>query len=234
MIIPDNNLFIVTSALKPAIGAFSDEQRFEQTIASLKSIRNKLPDAIIVLADISIRPLTDLEKEVLQRNCNFMFDLTQDQNTNYCSINGLKSHAENCMMFAVLNELKRNPSFGKMMASVKRIFKFSARSELEDTFDMKEYDGLFGKYVFKKRIRTWMSEPKLGADHLFITRMFSLCPSLIDNYLIVIQKNLNSLANGLDDTEHAHYINIPKEYLVEMDMIHVWGWLAGSGQIEHY
>jgi len=234
MIIPDKNLFIVTSALKPAIGAFSDEQRFSQTIASLKSIKNKLPDAIIILADISIRPLTDLEKEVLQMNCTFMFDLTQDQNTNYCSINGLKSHAENCMLFAVLMELKNNPSFGKMMAAVKRIFKFSARSELEDSFDMNQYDGLFGKYVFKKRIPTWTTQTKMGADHLFITRMFSLCPSLISDYLIVIQKNLNCLSNGLDDTEHAHYINISKKYLVEFDTIHMWGWLSGNGQIEHY
>jgi hypothetical protein len=234
MIIPDKNLFIVTSSLKPAIGAFSDEDRFTQTLATLKSIREKLPEAIVVLSDISIRPLTDMEREVLQRNCHFMFDLSQDQNTNYCSINGLKSHAENCMLYAVLMELKNNPSFGKLMASVKRIFKFSARSELEDGFDMKEYDGLFGKYVFKKRIHTWMGQPKMGADHLFITRMFSLCPSLINDYLMVIQKNLNCLANGLDDTEHAHFVNISKDHLVEFDRLHMWGWLAGNGQIEHY
>ena len=36
------------------------------------------------------------------------------------------------------------------------------------------------------------------------------------------------------DTEHAHFANIPKEYLVEFDKVHCWGWLAGNGQIEHY
>ncbi len=36
------------------------------------------------------------------------------------------------------------------------------------------------------------------------------------------------------DTEHAHFVNIPKQFLVEYEKINCWGWLAGNGQIEHY
>jgi hypothetical protein len=39
---------------------------------------------------------------------------------------------------------------------------------------------------------------------------------------------------GQIDTEHAHWVNIPKQYLIEFDKVHCWGWLAGNGQIEHY
>jgi hypothetical protein len=69
------------------------------------------------------------------------------------------------------------------------------------------------------------------ADHLLITRMYSFCPSLIDTYLTVLQQNM-SLYNRMD-FEHAHYTNIPKKYLVELDRIYCWGWLSG-GKIEHY
>jgi hypothetical protein len=120
--------------------------------------------------------------------------------------------------------LKQN----NLLKDVKRIFKFSARSELEDTFDIKEYDNLFGKYVFKKAIPSWMN----STDSLFITRLFSFCPSLVDDYLQVIQKNM-PLLNRMD-TEHAHWVNIPNQHLVEFGKIHCWGWLAGNGQIEHY
>jgi hypothetical protein len=137
-------------------------------------------------------------------------------------------------LFATLATIKNDLKLSKMLSSVKRIFKFSARSELEDSFDMKEYENLFGKFVFKKRIPTWMGYIKFGADHLLITRMWSMCPSLIDAYLSVIQQNLGMLSNGLADTEHAHYVNIPKDYLIEFDKIHCWGWLAGNRQIEHY
>ena len=229
--IPDKNLFIVTSALKPNFGVFNDSDRFAQTVASLKSIRKQIPEAIILFADISVRPVPDLEREAIGGLCNLYLDLKDEPNTNYCAVNGLKSHGENCLLGSVLINLKNNPQISPIMKDVKRIFKFSARSELEDTFNIKEYDNLFGKFVFKKRIVSW-SNPNTS---LFITRMFSFCPSLIDTYLDTIRKNLNDLSNNLvPDTEHAHFRNIPEKYLVEFDKIHCWGWLAGNGQIEHY
>jgi hypothetical protein len=223
--IPDKNLFIVTSSIKPNMGAFTDEDRFAQTIATLKSIRKRLPEAIIIFSDASVRPVTDLEKETIAGLCNAYIDMGQQPDVRKCSENRMKSEAENLMMFFTLHTLKQN----NLLKDVKRIFKFSARSELEDTFNIKEYDGLFGKYVFKRAIPTWMPN---NTGSLFITRLFSFCPSLLDNYLNVIQKNLQIL--GQIDTEHAHWINIPKEHLVEFDTIHCWGWLAGNGQIEHY
>ena len=144
---------------------------------------------------------------------------------------GMKSQAENVMMFHTLQTLKNSPETNRLMNSVKRIFKFSGRSVLEDSFDISEYDNMFGKFVFKKRIPTWM--PQNQVSHLLITRLFSMCPSLIDTYLNMIPQNLQLVDNGFD-TEHAHFANIPKEYLVEFDKIHCWGWLAGNGQIEHY
>jgi hypothetical protein len=224
-LIPDKNLFIVVSSLKPNMGAFSDDDRFAQTIASLKSLRKHVPDAFIVFSDISVRPVSDLEKQTIAGLSNAYIDMSQQPDVKKCSENKLKSQAENLLLFFTLHTLKQN----NMLNGVKRIFKFSARSELEDTFDIKEYDNLFGKYVFKKAIPTWMTN---GPRNLFITRMFSFCPSLVDNYLGVIQKNLPML-NQID-TEHAHWVNIPKEYLVEFDKVHCWGWLAGNGQIEHY
>ena len=207
------------------MGAFSDDDRFAQTVASLKSIRKQVPEAFIVFSDISLRPVTDLEKEAISGLCNAYIDLSQQPEVRKCSENHMKSHAENLLMFFTLHTLKHN----NLLKDVKRIFKFSARSELEETFDITEYDGLFGKYVFKEAIPSWMNG---GPEKLLITRMFSFCPSLFDNYLQVIQKNLPSL-NQID-TEHAHFLNIPREYLVEFDKIHCWGWLAGNGQIEHY
>lgn len=230
MIIPDKNLFIVTSSVKPAIGAFTDDQRFQQTIDSLGSIREKVPDAIIVTSDVSIRPLSPLERTAIAEKSNFFIDMSQEPNTLELSQMGAKSHAENMLLYHTIMTLKAAPETSKMMNSIKRIFKYSGRTILEDSFDIKEYDNMFGKFVFKKRIPTWMNPPKVS--DLFITRLFSFCPSLIDTYIQVIGKNL-PLLNEMD-TEHAHFANIPDKHLVEFDKIHCWGWLAGNGQIEHY
>lgn len=223
--IPDKNLFIITSSLKPNSGTFSDDQRFSQTIATLKSVRNKVPEAVIMFADVSVRPVSDLERETIASFCNGYIDLSTQRDVRHLSENNQKSMAENALLFMTINTLKEH----NFLKDVKRIFKFSARSELEDSFDIKEYDNLFGKYVFKKAIPTWMAN---GPENLLITRLFSFCPSLVDNYLSVITKNI-PMTNQID-TEHAHWVNIPKEYLVEFDKVHCWGWLAGNGQIEHY
>ena len=232
--IPDKNLFIVTSSLKPSIGAFNHEERFQQTIDTLESIRKRIPEAIVFFTDVSTKSVSDSEKQKISSLCNAYLDMSDEPNTKYCAINGLKSHGENCLMFATILTIKQNPQLSKILNETKRIFKFSARSELDDNFDITQYDNLFGKYVFKKRIPTWTNNVVHGADHLFITRMFSFCPSLLDSYLLVLQNNLNLLSNGVQDTEHAHFVNIPKEYLIEFETLGCWGWLAGNGQIEHY
>jgi hypothetical protein len=229
--IPDKNLFIVTSALKPAIGAFNDQDRFNQTVATLKSLRLNVPYVKIVFVDCSIREVPQMERDIIGQYVNLYMDMSQEPNMKHLSEIGAKSHAELVMLFNTLAAVKHDPQLHGILDDVKRIFKFSARSELEDTFDILQYENMFGKFVFKKRIPSWMN-PAPVSD-LFITRMFSLCPSLIDTYLNVIKQNLASCDAGLD-TEHAHFQNIPKEYLVEFDKLHFWGWLAGNGQIEHY
>lgn len=225
--IPDKNLFIVTSALKTKTGAFSEEQRFAQTISTLISLREKLPDAVVAFSDVSLSPVSESEKEEIQKFVNYYIDLSDEPNIKYCAVNGLKSHGENCLMYTTLQVLKNN----NLLKDVKRIFKFSARSILEDDFDISKYDNMFGKFVFKKRIPSWHNKE----SHLLITRMFSFCPSLLDTYFQIIQFNLKDLSTSMvPDTEHAHFLNIPEQYLVEFDKLNFWGWLAGNGQIEHY
>jgi hypothetical protein len=187
-----------------------------------------VPDAVIVLADASLSPLTDEEQRRLSTYVNVFMDMNQDQNVHRFSSSGLQALAESVLLLCALHTLKQQPWFKE----IKRIFKISGRSLLEPGFNLSDYDDKFGKYVFKKRIPTWMPEVTHGATDLLITRMFSFCPSLVDDYLEVTQKNIPLLQ--FMDFEHAHFVNIPKEHLVEFDKIHCSGWLAGNGQLESY
>lgn len=228
-IIPDKNLYVVTSALRPVIGTWSAEDRFNQTVASLQSIREKDPFALILFTDVSVIPVPDNEKQVLAQYCNFYYDMSTQQELMDLSKSGQKSMAENILLFYTLAHFKNDPA----MKQVKRIFKYSARSILEDDFNPQDHDH-FGKFIFKKRIPTWIQPQIETADSLFITRLFSFCPSLIDTYLEVIRENLRLIIKYPQlDTEHAHFMCIPKNYLLEFDRLGIWGWLA-SGEIEKY
>lgn len=230
--IPNRPLFIITSALRPMMGVFSDEERYKQTIKTIQSIRSKCPNAYILFADASVRPVGAMEFLSISKMVNFFMrmDETYNQDVLELSKGKLKSHAETALLYHILVHMKRDPNLQKALYSVNRIFKISGRLELDEGFDIKEYDGLFGKYVFRKRIPTWMPQPHVVSD-LFVTRLYSFCPSLIDDYLGVLQRNYQML--DYVDTEHAHFANISPNYLVEFNKVHCKGQVASNGQWEH-
>jgi hypothetical protein len=233
------NLFIVTSAIKTKSGSIDSETRFKQTIEGLKSLKEKAPEDIIFLVDASTEKISDEEHLLLSKFCDRSMMLFGDVDLMNLSEKDSKSAAEITLLFKTLNVLKKED-----LSNIKRIFKLSARTNLLDGFNIQEYDKteLKGKYVFKKRISTWMHpqhQLDAGCDHLLITRMYSLCVSLIDDYLKTLHKcyvdtmAVNGLKYSLPDTEHAHYKNIDKHYLVEFDNIHCEAFLAG-GKTEIY
>jgi hypothetical protein len=58
--------------------------------------------------------------------------------------------------------------------------------------------------------------------------MFSWCTSLVDEYEQILQNNFQLLNIGLD-TEHCHFLNIPKDKLLEFDMMNVGMMVARNG-----
>lgn len=230
-IIPDKNLFIVTSALQANIGVVGAEERLQQTIDTLENLKQKVPDALVLLVDGSPHNIPDETKNKISQYCQGLW-FNQHPDIYAMASSGRKSEAEIIMLFNTLAQLKQS----KAMHEVKRIFKYSARTILEDDFDIKEYDNLYGKYVFKKALPSWMDENRKRniTDHLYITRMFSFCPSLVDNYMQTLQTILNNVIQHSIDTEHSHYLCIDKRYVVEFDRLKCAGIVAGSGQTERY
>jgi hypothetical protein len=233
-IIPSLQLFIVTSALNPNMGVLNRQQRLEQTIEGLISLREKCPDAVVILADGSPEKVEREKYDSMSQWVNLIADFSGDKDIAQFASTGRKSEAENLLMLKMMMLMKQSPELMKLMYSVRRIYKFSARTTLHDEFDVAEHDH-FGKYVFKKRMPTW-----LGGDvaetftDLLITRLFSFCPSLIDDYSIVCRRNIGVIQDAGVDTEHAHFFNIEPDRLVELDKIHCQGVMASTGAIEIY
>jgi hypothetical protein len=228
---PNKNLFIVTSALHANIGVVNEQERMLQTIETLENLKKKVPDAMVLFVDGSPHNISDEKKKMISEYCQSIW-FNSHPDVYAMASSGRKSEAEIIMLFNTLIQLKQSKSINE----VKRIFKFSARSLLEDDFDLKEYDNLFGKYVFKKAIPSWMPENRKQniTDHLYITRMYSFCPSLIDNYLQTLQPILNNVIRHGIDTEHSHYLCIDKRYVNEFDRLKCSGIVAASAETERY
>jgi hypothetical protein len=233
-IIPSRQLFIVTSALNPNMGILNREERMQQTIEGLQSLRNKCPDAIVLLADGSPEKVEEEKIRSLSHLVNFVADFSNDSDITQFASRGMKSQAENVLLLKTTMLLKQDASMMRLMQSVSRVYKFSGRTILNDGFDSSEHNH-FGKYVFKKRMPTWLSGERAETfTDLLITRLFSFCPSLIDDYMIMCRRNIGVINDAGVDTEHAHFFNMKPELLVELDQIHCQGVMASTGATEFY
>lgn len=232
--VKDKTLFIVTSALNPEMGIINREDRFNQTMDGLRSLRDKMPGAIVLMVDGSPNKIEEEKVKALKEYVNFFADFSQDKEIHQFSSTGRKSEAENVLLFKTMLLLKQDDGLKEVMESVNRIVKLSGRTILIDGFDIADHDH-FGKYVFKKRMPTWIADARNKyATDLLITRMYSLCPSLIDDYIHLCALNVKLITQVQIDTEHAHFVNINKDLLVELDTIHCQGIMAGTGLTEIY
>ena len=152
-IIPNTNLFIVTSAINATIGAVSRDDRIKQTLEGLKILREQQPDAVIILSDGS--PVA-IEEDVIKQfvpYINLAMNWSSDKDiTDFASL-GRKSEAECVLLIKTLMMLQQEPELMQMMQGVKRIYKLSGRTNLLEEFNDEEHDH-FGKYVFKKLMPT--------------------------------------------------------------------------------
>jgi hypothetical protein len=216
-------LFIVTSCLIPAIGVFSPDERLKQTLETIDSIRKKAPGSFIILSDVSIEPLIGYEE--LVSKVDLFLNLNQVDFLLYFTKNGMKSQGECAMMHVVLDYMQKNPD---LLKDVDRIFKITGRLQLDDGFTLNDYVGLDGKYVFKKRVATWMNEPIHGATHVFDTRLWSLTTDLVETHIKVLQNVFPLL--GPIDLEHAYFATLDKNLVVEFDKVHCRGQVASTGE----
>ena len=140
-LIPNRPLFIVTSALRPSIGVFSDKERFDQTMQTLISIRKKCPNAYIVFADASVREVPAMEFLAISKSVNYFMKMHEKYNEDVITLSqvGRKSEAETALLYHIMVKLKVDPNLQQAMSSVSRVFKITGRLELDEGFDFKEY-----------------------------------------------------------------------------------------------
>ena len=235
--IPKTDLFIVTSAIRTSIGVIDDEVRLKQTIEGLQSLRKAAPDAIIMLVDASSRMIDEATMAQVAQYCDRTISFFGDEDLMSLANAGLKSQAEITLLFKTLSIIKRHPELQQMMSGVRRVFKLSGRTNMIEGYNPKAYDDLYGKYVFKKRIPSWLSphrQVESDCSHLYITRMYSFCTSLFDNYLNTLPEIYRTVNEFGVDTEHAHFGNTDKNLTVEFENLYCEGVLAGNGQTEKY
>jgi hypothetical protein len=223
------NVFIVPSCIRSLIGQIPFEERYNLTFNTFKSIKKQVPDAIIIFCDSSIGGLSIDKKNELSSHVDYYLDYSDDPIAQNFNQRGLKSFGE-------IYLLRKSIEFAKLKLDLNqpgRMFKLGARYILLDSFTLDDYKDADGKFVFKKRTKSWMEESiqkEYDSPYILETLLYSWSLFMTDEYLEIIDRNFEYMIRGSIhrfDTEHAHFFNVPKDKLLEFDRLNAGGHVAG-------
>jgi hypothetical protein len=221
-----DGIFFINSALTPnGLSIYNEEERFQQTIETLKSIDKYCPSNFKILYDTSTDiPETKHLQELSHMGCKVLY-MGQSEEVKQFGQLGLKSLNETVAFINLLNHFKQNPVEGK------RIYKMTGRYVLNEHFKL----GLEHKdaFVFTKAVPTWMDEERqkqTGVSMVYQTRLCHMDYSLLDTFMKELVIIVNDCAKNYMDIEHSYYKNLHKYKVVEVERMGLNGNLAPNGE----
>jgi hypothetical protein len=240
------NIVLLTSAVYTNYGIYNPQDRIKQTLETAKSAKKYIPGAVIILVDnskVDVQNDTSAEFEELIDLVDYYIDNSDDADIQYFHNNVQnydigKNTMEALGMMKALTYIANDDAMMEEIKDADRIFKLSGRYQVTDKFDIAKFSNANtkDKYVFKKAQPSWINPADTGVNTLLQTRLWSFTPNLL---LVTMQlykdilETMVSLFNQQKyiDNEHAMSKFIPKDQLVELDIVGLQGNIAPNGMM---
>lgn len=240
------NLVLVTSAVYTNYGIYNPEQRIQQTLDTVKSAKKYIPNATVVLIDNSTTDVQDDNSDVFNElidTVDYYIDNSDDADIQYFHKNVQnydigKNAMEALGIFKALNHISQDADLMNEVTSASRIFKLSGRYQVTDKFDIAKFDNAdtAGKYVFKRAQPSWIPSADTGVATLYQTRLYSFTPDLFIDTIKLFEAIINNMFSTFNqqkyiDNEHSMSKFLPKDKLVELDVVGLQGNIAPNGMM---
>ncbi len=240
------NIVLLTSALYTNYGIYRPEERIEQTLETAQSARKYIPNSVIILVDnskVDVQNDVSPNFEALMDAVDYYVDNSDDEDIKYFHNNVQnydigKNAMEAMGLFKALNYIYNNPEMMEEVNAAGRIFKLSGRYQVTDKFSIDAFDNdnTKGKYVFKKAQPAWIAPADTGVTTLLQTRLWSFTPDLMVATLQMYQQIIENMISTFNnnkyiDNEHSMSKFIPRDKLVELDVVGLMGNIAPNGMM---
>jgi hypothetical protein len=231
------HLFVVTSAINSRFGVYKPDQRLEQTIETINSIRARVPDAGIVIMECTGVSPTEEQENTLRENCDYYLDYTRDPTVQalYASTDNwdiVKNGTEIMCFGRALELLEKN----NVVADYDRIYKMSGRYVLNETFNA----DMYGYDLMRDQIIIGHSYPSQFPYHVtlvqrqYMARLWSWPVALHSEIVQVYKDSFDYFKERVDnggyvDIEHVLYKFLDRKHLAEVEELGVEGTIAPNG-----
>jgi hypothetical protein len=229
-------LIILTSALNTRFGAHTTEQRMQQTLDSVASVRKYCPTAKVALVEMAGIPLTKDQLDQFFMSVDYLLDFTHDEAVTeiYKSTDNwdIVKNTTEVMVFAnALSQLVERGEIDKF----DRIFKMSGRYQLTENFDPAFYNTVPDRIVIlQKKNSHFPPQITGGILYQYMSRLWSWPADktqlIIDQYGAGFMAMAQHLATGgYFDIEHMLYKFLPPELITEIPKVGLRGLLGPNG-----
>lgn len=229
------HLFVVTSAINSRFGVYKPEQRLTQTIDTVRSIRDRVPGAGVVIMECTGVSPTAEQEQTLRENCNYYLDYTRHPEVQaiYKSIDNwdiVKNGTEIMVFGMALSVLAKNGIVDKY----DRIHKMSGRYLLNDDFTLETYESLPDQIIIGPSQSSQFPHQLTLVDKQYMARLWSWPAALHDEVIKVYQDsfayfNERVSQSGYVDIEHVLYKFLNRDHLTEVAAVGVEGTIAPNG-----
>jgi hypothetical protein len=235
-------LFLIGSALNhfnaEHISEFTTEERFEQTLDTIKSIKDRVPDAYILIYEGSETPIKEeykdkfIELSDLFIECGndpYMKSLYENLHRDPDKFTFVKSMLECRCLQIVLNNMMEHNIFN----DATRVFKLSGRYKLNEYFDINDYKTKFlmNKYAMKyydyeERFENIENiyATLYGCKGSIVTGLWSFDRFLFNDIFNVLQRSFEYMERAIQltagiDIEHSFYHFIDRDKILNVPVL---------------
>jgi len=235
-------LFLVGSAInhfqEENYSEFNAEQRFQQTLDTIQSIKDKVPDAYILIYEGSETPINQEYKDNLIEqsdlflefgNDPYMKSLYQNSHKDPHRFMYIKSMLECRCLELVLQHMQEHNVFN----DATRVFKLSGRYKLNQYFDINDYKSMFltNKYVMKYYDYAERFEDIeniycnfYGCKGSIVTGLWSFDRFLFNDIFDVLQRSFQYMERAIQitagiDIEHSFYHFIGRDKIINVPVL---------------
>lgn len=229
--------FIVTSAVNSRFGVYTPAERLQQTLDTVASVRQHVPDAEVVIMEVTGADLQPDQAQALEDACDIFIDLTDE-----ADVRAMYTSTENWDIVKNGTEIM---CFGRALKLLKesgdldtydRIHKMSGRYVINDKFDLDLYKqaDVVDKVVIGRKQKSQFPVELTTQPWQYMARLWSWPSALNDDIINVYDRSWACFVErvnngGYIDIEHVLAKFLNQEHVYEVDAVGVEGNIAPNG-----
>lgn len=226
--------FVVTSAINSKFGVYNSAERLEQTLATIKSIRLKVPGAKVITMECAGTPLTPDQESALDNASDILLDFTEDPDVQSIYRSDNWDVVKNCTEIMCFGRALQMCLDDNEFDDIDRVHKMSGRYLLNDDFDLALYEKHQDRILVGPKYKSQFPIDVTGIELQYMARLWSWPATMTEDVIAVYYNSLDYIATriqhgGYADIEHVLYKFLPIESVTEVPLLGVEGTIAPNG-----